>query len=518
MLRRQSDDSYDEDGSPKEDFLMIRPQFKKWTRWPILHFGLFVVVSLSSLIILLYYGFFAAKVEGTTPAMIGCRNFAYWTGPTCGLNGIDCQPFESDWQPIRCPARCLWDGASNLQVFGSGPYRGDSRICRAAIHAGVIGSNGGCALMKYSGSQTSFQGSAAHGVVSTSFASWFPKDFEFMAAHDVHNCTDLTWWILIVGLLANFGLAIFPIVPPIVLIHTLAIWGYLYVSLVIAPTSYDYLEIVLQLATQVFFVIVSVQCMFHWFIKHTFASFASLSLMNRLFIWGVCYVLPFHILLHLSFFSFIPWLNIDLGGYKYDKVLNTAAYAVIIVGSVMSLVAIGFLLYYLYLQHKLRSTVVGYATLALYCVIVFVFFPHSILHVHHVMIGLILIPLTRVPRPIAFVTQAIGLGLYIQGYAAWGWPSFLETLPASFLIDVASQAPKAYNVTASSANITWESLENVYGYSLMLNGVMAYRGRETWTLLNGLQPKLTYFIQVSGVGDGGNDGLLSPEGNFTTLS
>ncbi|KAG9403214.1 hypothetical protein AC1031_005863 [Aphanomyces cochlioides] len=196
--------------------------------------------------------------------------------------------------------------------------------------------------MKYSGSQTSFQGSAAHGVVSTSFASWFPKNFEFMAARDVHNCTDLTWWILIIGLLANFGLAVFPIVPPIALIHILAIWGYLYVSLVIAPTSYDYLQIVLQLATQVFFVIVAVQCMFHWFIKHTFASFASLSLMNRLFIWGVCYVLPFHILLHLSFFSFIPWLNIDLGGYKYDKVSNSAAYAVIIVGSVMSVVAIGF--------------------------------------------------------------------------------------------------------------------------------------------------------------------------------
>lgn len=69
--------------------------------------------------------------------------------------------------------RSVPDKSSALAVYGSGPYRyaarllhsiipsvcnfsfrahrADSRICRAAIHAGVIGSNGGCALFRYAG-------------------------------------------------------------------------------------------------------------------------------------------------------------------------------------------------------------------------------------------------------------------------------------------------------------------------------------------------------------------------------
>jgi hypothetical protein len=107
---------------------------------------LYASIAVTTLTTMVYLSFFAATVDGATPTMTGCRYFGYWTGPTCGLNGIDCQPFESDWKPIRCPTRCLWgmhsiytklpysltlrtflDGSSALEVIGSGPYKYVSR-------------------------------------------------------------------------------------------------------------------------------------------------------------------------------------------------------------------------------------------------------------------------------------------------------------------------------------------------------------------------------------------------------
>ncbi|KAF0687036.1 Aste57867_21197 [Aphanomyces stellatus] len=477
--------------------------------------ALYSGVSLTALASLIYFSFFAASVDGAAPTMMGCRYFGYWTGPTCGLNGIDCQPFESDWMPIRCPTRCLWDGSSVLEVIGSSHYKGDSRICRAAIHAGVMDTNGGCALMRYSGGRNRFVGSTANGVKSQSFNSWFPKTFEFKAPSSAHHCTDLSWWILAVGCVATFGLGVFPL-PPVALVHTLTLWGFVYVAVVTAPVGYDYTAIMLTLSTQFVLVVVFVHCLFHWFIRPTFADFCLLPLKQRVFTWGVFYVTPFHIMLHLNFFSNIPWLNIDVGGYKNTAVSNTAAYVVLSLLGLSFLVLAAFLVRRLYHQSLLRSTTIGYVTVCIYCALVFAFFNHTLFHLHHVLIGVLLLPLTRTPSSPAFFLQALGLGLFIQGYAAWGWPTFLDVLPVSYSLDVPDSPPLALNVTTTSVNLTWPRLDGVYGYACMLNGVMVYRGTNNWTLITDLTPNQTYYTQVSGIGNGGTDGQPGPRGNFTT--
>ena len=122
---------------------------------------------------------FAASVDGQHPTMYSCRAMGFSPGRSCGLDGVNCLPFTTDYFAIRCPPRCTWNRGSSLTVIGTGTYMGNSRICKAAIHAGVIGSNGGCALMRYSGEQFAFEGSEQNGVVSMSFQSWFPKSFEF---------------------------------------------------------------------------------------------------------------------------------------------------------------------------------------------------------------------------------------------------------------------------------------------------------------------------------------------------
>lgn len=55
-------------------------------------------------LLLTYLSFFAAKMDGAEPEFVGCRSWAY--GDSCGLWGIDCRPFESEWSAFRCPTKC----------------------------------------------------------------------------------------------------------------------------------------------------------------------------------------------------------------------------------------------------------------------------------------------------------------------------------------------------------------------------------------------------------------------------
>jgi len=72
--------------------------------------SLYSSVCLSLLVLLLYLSFFAARMDdaaGLTdprPEFLSCRSWGF--GTSCGLWGVDCRPFESDWGAFRCPDRC----------------------------------------------------------------------------------------------------------------------------------------------------------------------------------------------------------------------------------------------------------------------------------------------------------------------------------------------------------------------------------------------------------------------------
>lgn len=85
-------------------------------------------------------------------------------------------------------------------------------------------------------------------------------------------------------------------------------------------------------------------------------------------------------------------------------------------------------------------------------------------------------------------------------------------------IDQPAVAPVASNVTNTQANVTWEALGGVTGYSLRLNDVEVYHGSDTQAAITGLEPNLTYFLTVAGIADWGTDGQESPTSNFTTLA
>ncbi|KAE9126312.1 hypothetical protein PF010_g5305 [Phytophthora fragariae] len=178
-------------------------------------------ISLALLVLLVYLSFFAASMEdGSAPAFLSCRSWGF--GTSCGLWGVDCRPFESDWTAFRCPTRCTLDQSSSLAVYGSSPYRADSRICRAAVHAGVVGPNGGCAFYRFAAANA-FYSSTANGVTTTEFLSWFPKTIEFKEAFSTH-CSDLSWWILSVGFITVTGFGLLPRVRPVIMFYSLVAW------------------------------------------------------------------------------------------------------------------------------------------------------------------------------------------------------------------------------------------------------------------------------------------------------
>lgn len=63
------------------------------------------LTSYSFLVLLFYLGYYAARMDGDKPEYFGCREAAF-ASFSCGLWGIDCRPFETDWRPFRCSGRC----------------------------------------------------------------------------------------------------------------------------------------------------------------------------------------------------------------------------------------------------------------------------------------------------------------------------------------------------------------------------------------------------------------------------
>lgn len=84
-------------------------------------------------------------------------------------------------------------------------------------------------------------------------------------------------------------------------------------------------------------------------------------------------------------------------------------------------------------------------------------------------------------------------------------------------IEMSALPPVVLNITFSSANVSWEPLSDVDGYSLRLNKVEVYRGLDTSTVVTNLQPNMTYFLTVAGVASWGTNGRDGPKSNFTTL-
>ncbi|PIO15353.1 hypothetical protein AB205_0107340, partial [Aquarana catesbeiana] len=85
------------------------------------------------------------------------------------------QVVSYDRPDVQCPSECQENGGT---VWGTDVYTDDSSICKAAIHAGILGNNGGLVTVEKTPGQQSYSGSARNGVTTRNYGSW-PGSFVF---------------------------------------------------------------------------------------------------------------------------------------------------------------------------------------------------------------------------------------------------------------------------------------------------------------------------------------------------
>ncbi|XP_024286595.1 macrophage mannose receptor 1 [Oncorhynchus tshawytscha] len=98
--------------------------------------------------------------------------------------------FANDLMTVHCPAGCA---QVLYTVYGSGVYRGDSNICAAGIHAGVILNDigGDCTMLKEPG-QNFYSGSTKNGITSRQYDGNYEISYQF--ADKELSCSGPDWY------------------------------------------------------------------------------------------------------------------------------------------------------------------------------------------------------------------------------------------------------------------------------------------------------------------------------------
>ncbi len=98
---------------------------------------------------------------------------AVGVGPAAAQEACGMYPLAEASYSCTCP-----QAGTPGAVWGSGPYTGDSDICTAALHAGVIGTQGGRVVAELRDGQGSYAESTANGVKTMRWAN-YDSSFDF---------------------------------------------------------------------------------------------------------------------------------------------------------------------------------------------------------------------------------------------------------------------------------------------------------------------------------------------------
>lgn len=197
----------------------------------ILLYMLYVAVWIITFAIVMWRGQVASEIPiYGTPTDISCGT-TYWSRNNgCGLNGVDCRPFNGSSFAFRCPSNCASYRVLNPRAVGNqeivyaplvvgGPpdpatydnpiYRGDSFICGSAIHSGVISdATGGCGVVSLVGTQQNFISTDRNGIQSIGFDSYFPLSMTFESQIEC-KARDVRWSLLAICVVFTSVLSLF---------------------------------------------------------------------------------------------------------------------------------------------------------------------------------------------------------------------------------------------------------------------------------------------------------------------
>jgi hypothetical protein len=385
----------------------------------------------------------ATEIEGWgVPGDIGCGN-TYWVpGNSCGLDGNDCRPFNGSGFAFKCPANCASYRVLNPRAVGrqeviyaplvvggpgatgneDGPlYRGDSFICGAAIHAGVIDdAKGGCGVVKTIGKGENYVGSERNGINSFAFDSYFPLSFTFDTGVECES-KDVRWPLVAVSVVFTTVLSVCTCSPALFFFGNFIgiFWN---TGLASDPPSHSSIPALVSNIVHKFLPTMFVAWVMYdkMGIRKTLKGLTAQ--FEKTILWlGGCWVGA----LTNYTFDFIPIQRLtphDLAQQPGAR----AALAIIVIALVIIAVS---QVFFFRQEGRLIRNLKLYALLAL-GLIICVVLPGLSLRIHHYILALLLLPGTALQTRPSLLYQGILIGLFINGIARWDYDSLLQTSDA----------------------------------------------------------------------------------------
>jgi hypothetical protein len=390
----------------------------------------------------------ATDATGTDIRHVDCVDTLWKRNNECGLDGVDCRPFSNTSFAFRCPADCAsvrvlnphYVGPQDINFRplvvgggGSSPYRGDSFLCGAAIHAGVIDdTTGGCGVATLVGEYYQYFSSSQHKIDSIAFDSHFPLSFTVTTDPTLH-CTapDPRWTVsLPLSLLFTTLLSLFTTSPSLFFFTTF-LGTFAHVSLLSDPpalstpsTTHLLPSLVSHSLTRLLPALTTATLLYHTTIRRTLPaaaqSAAQLSLTKTLLWLLPCWT---GALSNRTLEPLIPIARLTPG----DLTAQPGAVTALVVLVLLVLAIAALQVRTLYLEGRLPGYLRLYAAFGVGLGLLAAL-PGLRLRVHHYILAMILLPGTGTRTGVGMVGQGLLVGLFVNGVARWGFDGVVQTV------------------------------------------------------------------------------------------
>ncbi|KAI1848684.1 hypothetical protein JX266_005543 [Neoarthrinium moseri] len=469
----------------------------------------YIAIWILTFCLVMRQGLKASEIESYgTPSDISCGTTYWLSGNQCGTDGNDCRPFTDSGFAFKCPANCASYQVLNPRAVGDqevvytqlivgGPsdpanttsaiYRGDSYICGAGIHAGVItNGKGGCGVVKLIGRQSNFVSSTRNGITSIGFNSYFPLSYTFETGIECES-RDVRWSLLGVSVTFTAVLSLMTSSAP-VFFFTTFVGIFWQVGMASDAPSHTTIAGLFSDILGKFLPAMFIAWVFYdkMGVRRTLKDLTAQ--VEKTVLWlGGCWVGA----LTNYTFDFIPIQR--LTGHDLEQQPGAKAALAIIIIVLAAIIASQ--VWFFRQEARLTKYLKLYA-LFIAGIIVCLVLPDLSLRLHHYIVALLLVPGTSMQTRPALLYQGILIGLFINGIARWGFDSVLQTsyalqgdaqlnspLPSIVapVVDWAANASNAVNATAAAALSTitfrWSSppASQYDGISILVNDVEKFR-------------------------------------------
>lgn len=354
-------------------------------------------------------------------------------------------------------------------------YRGDSFICGAAIHAGVLkDARGGCGVLSLIGEKTRFGSSTRNGISSVGFNSSFPMSIDFNRSEQVISdsgkCRDPRWSLLILSTIFTSLFSLFTS-HPATFFGPVFIIAYWQIAMASDPPPYtDYPSLASQALGNF------LPAAFIAVFIYRFSVRKTLKRLNAQFEKTILWVGG----LWVGALSNITLEMIPIQRLTPHDLQQQPGAIVALVFIILIILAIALYQAWCFRNEgRLPRYLAIYATLGIGLLILLAV-PKLDLRIHHYILGLLLIPGTSIQTRLSLLCQGLLVGLFINGIARWGFASILQTAVAlRGDAQLGTGIPSILPPTIDNANITfaWESIVRGYeGVSVLVNDVERFRG------------------------------------------